>query len=155
MSIELQKALSAAWENDRALAVYRGRVDDAYELGFIAAWKISKAPATGQPVELPQVDAHQLHEEITLAEAQLSTLCQTGGRSWSLTIPVKPYDTDIVYANMIRYAKTLLGYLRSPMREAGEDVVPLSALSYRKCDDEYYISGAKLDDNRRRGTDNG
>ena len=39
MTIEIQKAMSAAWEQDRATAVYRGRVDDAYELGFIAAWR--------------------------------------------------------------------------------------------------------------------
>lgn len=37
--------------------------------------------------------------------------------------------------------------------KSGDDVVPVSALSYRRCDDEYYISGAALDDNRRRGSE--
>jgi hypothetical protein len=38
MSIEIQKAMSSAWEKDRNTAVSRGRVDDAYELGFIAGY---------------------------------------------------------------------------------------------------------------------
>ena len=38
MSIEIQKAMSAAWEYDHKEVAERGRLDDAYEMGFLAAW---------------------------------------------------------------------------------------------------------------------
>lgn len=39
---EIQKAMFSAWEYDHKEVVSRGRLDDAYELGFIAAWHAGK-----------------------------------------------------------------------------------------------------------------
>lgn len=95
MSIELQKAMSAAWEKDSATAVQRGRVDDAYELGFIAAWRAAKAPAIGQPHFLTDWDfgghtkAHLLREaneqpdeRTVIAQAGIESIIRRHAIGW-------------------------------------------------------------------------
>ena len=47
MSIEIQKAMSSAWEYDHKEVASRGRLDDAYELGFIAAWQARSSKTLG------------------------------------------------------------------------------------------------------------
>jgi len=67
--------------------------------------------------KIPVIDTDDLEENIKLAENQLSALCQSGGRKWSLSIPPQSYDTDIVYNKMILAAKALLALQREPTRE--------------------------------------
>jgi hypothetical protein len=66
-----------------------------------------------QPAGEIQVDVDVLENDIAQAEAQLKSLCNSGGRTWSLSIPVRSYDTDVVYANVIRHAKTLLAHAKA------------------------------------------
>lgn len=81
----------------------------------IKQWN-SRAPVRS---EIPVVDVAVLENDIAQAETQLKSLCNSGGRTWALSIPVRSYDTDIVYANVIRHAKTLLAYAKAqPVRES-------------------------------------
>ena len=58
MLIEIQKAMSAAWEYDHKEVVSRGRLDNAYELGFIAAWQARGYGISQQQKETKMENAH-------------------------------------------------------------------------------------------------
>lgn len=79
MSIELQKAMSEAWEKDRSTAVSRGRVDDAYELGFIAAWRTSNSKA-------PMVDLETAVVALAKRMAKNTEGTDSGYKAWIETM---------------------------------------------------------------------
>lgn len=101
------EAARKKYRQDTPVSLYSIEGEDTV---FIAAY-LEAAKASEQPV-----DCTKLYDRIVEAEAHLSKLCETGGRSWSLSIPVQQYDSDMVYHDMIAAAKELLALKRLPER---------------------------------------
>lgn len=52
-----------------------------------------------------KVESIPTDELIELAHEQLSKMCKTGGRSFTMTIPCQTDDSDIVYSEVLRRLK--------------------------------------------------
>lgn len=42
---------------------------------------------------------------VELCETELSKLCSTGGKSFTMTVPVRTSDTDMIFVELIRRFK--------------------------------------------------
>lgn len=47
-------------------------------------------------------------ELINLCKSEISKLCQTGGRSFTMRVPVNVKDTDMLFCELIRRYKTAI-----------------------------------------------
>lgn len=74
-------------------------------------------------------------ELIETAHEQLSRLCKTGGRDFTMTVPCQTNDTDIVFAEVLRRLKEAES---QPKQLTDEDILRVTQDKYPK--DEFYES---------------
>lgn len=67
-------------------------------------------------------------ELIELVEKAISKMCKTGGRSFTMSVPVRVEDTDMILSGMVKRFKDL----ENKVEELKEDLANEKAVSYNE-----------------------
>lgn len=82
-----------------------------------------------------------ISEIIDLASVELGALCHND-KKFTMCIPVQSTDSDVIFGDMIRYARVLQQYVEESMKEEGEAVAHFGAWAA--------LHGYDLDDHKQR-----